>query len=388
MEKPDRKAMAIFSATVLAALLLLIFSPTLSAGDDDKEPKISRPGAGLAFPKLIWSRAFPDDLVGVAVAKQTGDVAALTKNKLYYFKGDSPDPAWTAGDGWKHAQDLGLSWDGRMVLAQSDTSPKKTTEGLNLTMNLYDGSGRVIWQKPNPYRYQNAMLSPSGKYILMGEVMHHGVKCFDDNLNQLWVRDIQFWSITFDPLEHYVFDAEVGLLYTAGGEQVWNMGAYARILSVSDDADLVMTQYFRTKESGQRLFLIGRTQARKIELAGAGGCVSPDGLFCAFVNAERKLVVFRSRELMEAGGQGIPPLFETSFTKPWAMQISRDNLSLFAMGEVSQLKSVMTLVDLDKMKTAWEKPVEDSLRVALPTEDNRYVLVKPNERAVIKYRCY
>ena len=75
-------------------------------------------------------------------------------------------------------------------------------------------------------------------------------------------------------------------------------------------------------------------------------------------------------------------------TKPWSMQISRDNRSLFAMGEVNQLSSVITLIDLTKMKKAWEKPVEDSLHIAIPTEDNRYVLLKPSDRSLIKYRCY
>jgi len=246
----------------------------------------------------------------------------------------------------------------------------------------------VVWQKPNPYRYQNAMLSPSGNYILVGELMHHGVKCFDGNLNPLWTRDIQYWYITFDPLEHYIFDGEVGALYTVAGEPVWNMGAYTRILSVSDNADYVMTQYFRTAEAAQRIFLIGRTALKKIELQGTGGCVSPDGLLTAYVGEDKKLKVYRTLELLQGGGQGLPPLFTDDFIRPYVIQISRDNRSLFVMGLKSGLRSVITLVDLEKMKTAWERPVEGSVRVALPTEDNRWVLLKADERTLMKWQCY
>jgi hypothetical protein len=40
------------------------------------------------------------------------------------------------------------------------------------------------------------------------------------------------------------------------------------------------------------------------------------------------------------------------------------------------------------MKTAWERPVEGSVRVALPTEDNRWVLLKADERTLMKWQCY
>jgi len=166
------------------------------------------------------------------------------------------------------------------------------------------------------------------------------------------------------------------------------MGAYTKILSVADNADYVMTQYFRTTQAAERIFLIGRTALKKIELQGTGGCVSPDGLLTAYVNADKKLVVYRTLELLEGGGQDLPPLFKDGFIRPYSIQISRDNRSLFVMGLKSGLRSVMTLVDLEKMKTAWEKPVDGSLRVAIPTEDNRYVLLEPDERTIMKFQCY
>ena len=119
MKKPTLKIAMIAVAAVL--FVLYLSRASVGAGDEDKEPKIRRPGGALVFPLLEWSRAFPHELNGVAVAKKTGETVALTRSKLYYFDGDSPDPAWTAeGDpGWKHTQSLGVSWDGSRIMGVS-----------------------------------------------------------------------------------------------------------------------------------------------------------------------------------------------------------------------------------------------------------------------------
>ena len=127
---------------------------------------------------------------------------------------------------------------------------------------------------------------------------------------------------------------------------------------------------------------------KTIELSGTGGCVSPDGTLAAYVNSDGKLVVYRTLELMEAGADSLPPLFKTGFKKPWNMQISRDNRSLFLMGEESELSSVMMLVNLETMKTAWKKPVASDLRIALPTEDNQEVVIKSAWNTLMKFKCY
>jgi hypothetical protein len=383
-----KTAALFFVASALIVLFIGYGSPGVAQGD--AEEKVTRPGSRLVFPALVWTRIFPGELTGVAIARNTGEVAALTKSKVYYFRGDSPNPTWTAGEGegWKLSQDLYISRDGRRVLFQTDTKKKRTTETKSLTMHLFDGEGNRQWDKPNPFRYQNAMLSPSGKYILVGEMMHGGSKCYDDNLNLLWEKNIWFWYVAFDPLEHFIFDGEGGVLYTIDGDQVWNFGAHTLILSVSDDAEFVMSKYYRTVGTSQRMFLMGRLALKKIELAGTGGCVSPDGLFTAYVNDDKKLVVYRTREVLEAGGRELAPLYETRFVKPWSMNISRDNRTLFVMGQESALRWVIMLVDLTSMKTAWKKTVEDTLRIALPTDDNRYVVIKPVYNSLVKYRCY
>lgn len=397
------KASTKITYAVLAAFLLLwLLLPgpgTPGIWTDDKvedkkeKPSISGP-AKMAYPLLLWRRSFPEEIKGVVIARKSGQVAAHTMSKVYYFqeaKFKAPgDAAWTAGLGksWKHIEGLNISQDGNMVLFQTDVKKKTGTEALNLTIHLMDGEGRVVWQKPNPYRYEKTLLSPSGQYIMIGDVFHADMKCHDHNLVALWQAEIPYWYMAFDPLERFIFDGEGGILYTIKGEQIWDFGPYTKILSVSDNAEYVMSKYYRSIKSAQRMFLMGRLVLKKIELAGSGGCISPDGSLSAYVNSEKKLVVYRTRELLEAGGPSIRPLFRTGFIKPWTIQISRDNRTLFVMGQEAALSSVMMLVNLEKMKTIWKRPVSENLRIALPTEDNREVVVKSGPTMLKKLRCY
>lgn len=380
-------------AMFLAALTIALSAvPAGSApgADEEEAPKITSPGKKLVFPALIWTYGFPEEVVGAALAGKTGQLAAATSHKVYYFEPGRPDAVWDAGQGvqWKHIDDVGISWNGDRVLFQTDIKQKKSTEAMNLTIHLLDGQGNQLWEKLNPYRYEDAMLSPSGKYIIIGEALHTRTKVFDDNLNLLWEREMQFWYLAFDPLERYLFDGEGGILYNIAGEQVWDFGRYTLILSVSDNAEFVMTKYYRTVKSSQRMFLMGRLALKKIEFAGTGGCISPDGTYTAFVSADKKLVVYRTRELLSSGAESLPPLFQTGYLKPTVMHISRDNRSLFVLGEENQLITTMMLVDLTRMKVAWKKSMAESIRVALPTEDNREVVVQAGPITLRRYRCY
>jgi hypothetical protein len=392
----SRIVRVIFAGAITVGLLVLGSSPAsgLPAGKDgeeEKPPTISGPGHQLVYPILAWSKIFPGKLQGVAVAKTSGAVAAITESKLYYFK-DDPTAAWTAGDNqnqdWKHLQDLYLNADGSRVFFQSDLKPRVHTETMELTLHLFDGAGRELWAKPNLYRYQSAMMSPTGKYIIIGELFHGGIKVHDDNLNLLWEKNVQFWYIAYDPLERYLFDGEGGILYTVKGEQVWDFGGFTRILSVSDNAEYVMTQYYRTVQSSSRMFLMGRLALKKVELAGTGGCVSPDGSLAAYVNADQKLVVYRTLELLEAGPANLPPLYHTGFIKPKTIQISRDNRSLLAVGQESVVNSAILLVNLDKMKTAFKKPIDADIQAALATEDNRLLVIKAGTNAIMAFNLY
>lgn len=359
--------------------------------EDKDSGRMSGPGLDLRAPALVWTKLFPEEVKGAAMACRSGAVAAHTENLVYYLT-DRETPVWIAGDkqGWKHVEGLGINWEGDRVLFQTDRKPKTTTEGMDLTVHLLDGRGRELWAKPNPYRWESTILSPSGKYILFGECFHATLKCHDQEMNLLWQKNIQIWYVAFDPQEHFLFDGEGGILYTIEGEQVWDFGRYTRILSVSDDAQYVMTQFYRHAAAQKQIFLISRPSLRKIELAGTGGAVSPDGTFTAYVNAERELVVYRTEELIAEGGPSskLKPLFKTDFVKPWVINLARDNRSLFVLGQKSEAISVIMLVDLGRRKKAWEKPVDHNLRLALPTINNEEVVIKSAPNALTKYRCY
>jgi len=383
--KPKRLKAARVGLVVIAGALAMIFiaSPLPAQKPDPLFP----PDRSEDYPRQVWSRVFPANLTGAAVARKTGAVAASTADKVYYFT-DSATPVWTAGEDWKSVDSLGINGSGDRVLFQTDVKPRKSTEAMNYTLRLYDGEGAEMWAKPNPGRYQRAMLSPSGKHILIGEHWHPGVSLYDDNLNLLWKKSIQFWSLAFDPLERFLFDGEGGQLYSIEGERVWDFGAGARILSVSDNAEFVLTRYYKTARGGQRIFLTSRTALKRVELEGTGGAVSPDGSLTAYVNLDKKLVIYRTRELLESGPGDLPPLFETGFIRPWVIQLARDNRSLFVMGEESARRSVMMLVDLARMKTAWKKSVAADLRVALPDENNRRVVLQTSDKTLVKFECY
>ncbi len=378
--------LSIPAAIVFIAFILLA---SAAAEKSNEEPAISGAGKSLVYPKTEWTRMFPGDLTGVAVARKTGAVAASTEEKLYYFK-DSSRPEWTAGSqkDWKHIQDVDISEDGDAVFFQTDDKKKERTEAMDLTMRLYNGEGEEIWSKQNPRRYVNAMLSPAGNYILTGEMMHLGVRCYDRNLNRLWEKQIQFWYLEIDPLEKYVFDGQGGRLYTMEGRKVWEFDKATRILSVSDNAEYVLAKNYAAARTRQRMFVNARVALKKVELAGTGGCVSPDGTYIAYVNDDKKLVVYRTRELLDNGPNALPPLYEEPFQKPWSMNLARDNRSLYIMGKKSEQLSTMMLVDLVNMKKAWEKPVKSDLRTALPTGNNRQVVLKTKDKTLKKYTCY
>ncbi len=385
-KRMGRKALFIFPALVLAS----VFGAAARGGPEAEEPEVSGAGRKLVFPALVWTRPLPEEITCVDMAEKTGQVVASTSHKVYSFS-TGPGADWTfgGGKGIKHIDDLAINRQGTRIMFQSDTKKKRATQSMDLTIHMLDKEGNELWKKKNPYRYQDAVLSPSGKYIVIGELMAASTKLFDDNLNLLWTKPVQFWYVAFDPGERFLFDGEGGILYTLpDGKSAWDFGRYTRILSVSDDAEYVMTSYYRAPGSSERMFLMARKALKKIELSGKGGCVSPDGAYMAYVSSDNKLLVYRTKEVLTSGVKDLPPLFEAKMIKPWAMNLARDNRTLFVMGKDSSITSAMMLVDLEKMKKAWEKPVANSLRTALTTEDNREVLVKYGPKMLKMYKSY
>jgi hypothetical protein len=379
----------LFYFLILAVVSISLISKDASSQFKKKKDPVSSPTKKLAYPLPVWSKVFTSEIIGVDIAERTGAVVVSSSNKIYYFQ-DSAKPLWTAGKktGWKHIQDLDISSDGSKIFFQTDIKQKKQTESKSLTVHILDQEGNELIAAPNPYRYQNAIFSPRGSYLIFGELMHRGVKLHDHNMNLIWEKPLEFWYLAFDPGEKYIFDGKDGKLYSASGEQVWEFGPYTKILSVSDDAEIVMTQYYLLMKETQKMFLMGRLQLRKIELMGNGGAVSPDGTMCAYVDPDRNLVVYRTKELLSAGSAQIPPLFKTKFGKPISVNISRDNRTLFVMGKESEYKSQMMLVDLEKMKISWRKKVPQTMKTAIPTENNKFVIAEHQNNMIVKYKCY
>ena len=345
-------------------------------------------GSLRAGPRENWRKSFPAEVTGVAVAALTGEVVASTEEQVFLFRG-SGDPAWTvgSGQGWKHVEGLGINRDASRIVFQTDLKPRQSTEDMNLAIHLLDGQGKELWQKPNPGRFESIMMSPTGKYLLTGEVFRPGLKFFDADLNRRWEKPLQFWCLRFDPTEKYLLDGEGGKLFTVEGAQVWDFGPWTRVLSVSDGAGYVMTQYFRTVRAAQSIFLSGRRELKKIELKGTGGCLSPDGSLAAYVSVSGKLQVFATSELLDAG-ESARPLFSMAFKKPWMMQIGRDNRTLLALGAESDERSALLLLDLAGRRVTWEKEVDPSLRTAFAPEDNREVTLQTDPRTLVNYRAW
>jgi hypothetical protein len=337
-------------------------------------------------PVPVWTRSLPGPIAGVAMAAKTGEAAYGTETEVFFMK-DGPEPAWSAGkdQGWKLIQDLAVSWDGGRVFFQTDVKPKVNTESKTLTLHLLDGAGGVVGTKDNPMRYQNITMSPSGKYLLMGEATQMGVTCFDASLNQVWQKDIRFWYLNYDPLEHYLFDGEGGQLYKVTGEQSWDFGSSTRVNSLSDDANYLLTSYYRTITPSKRMFLTAREALKKVELAGEGGAVSRDGTLTAYVSTEGVLGVYRTADLL--AGAGAAPGFKTPFKKPYVIQFARDNQSLFVLGQADAGNELL-FIDLAANKISWHKRVDDNVRIALPTDDNRFIVVKTADNTVTKFKAY
>ncbi len=330
------------------------------------------------FPAIVWKLVLPEPISGIDMAEETGHAVVGTESKLIYMK-DGPGPEWTAGPGkgWKYLRDPAVSRDGTRVFFQTDDKRKKTTEKLDLTVRMHDGQGNELWARPNPYKNKFATLSPEGGYIAFGEPIHQGVWIHDSKMEKLWGNEhMQYWSIAFDAEDKYFFDGQGGILYTVEGKQVWDFGPRTRVLSVSDNAEYILTSYYITLKTGTTMFLMGRLDLKKIVLKGTGGRVSPDGSLTAYVNGEGELAVYNTAELLGMGPDKLRPLYKRPFKRPWYMNIGRDNRTLFVLGEEDEKSSAMLFIDLEAREERWREPVGDQVKVADARDDNSEVLVR------------
>jgi hypothetical protein len=245
-----------------------------------------------------------------------------------------------------------------------------------------------LWTKDNPYRYNMTQLSPTGSYIVFGDPMEKQIKIYDANLNLLWTKELYLWYISFDPKEHFLFDAVEGLLFNLEGRQVWDVGGLSRILSVSDEAEVMLTQKFLGRKGTDEMYLIDRTAIKKVVLQGRGGCVSPDGSMVAIVTPDKKLKIYRTKELLTTSVEELPPIFQCDYFEPKFMNFSRDNMTLLAFGKQSIYQRELILIGLNQNKILWKESLPDTVKEVLTTQNNRYILTKQDPTTIQMYLGY
>jgi len=378
MEKIKARSRWMIALAIVGAVLV---GAGRKESDQDKAPRGN-------WPKVAWRETFLEEIQGFDLARRSGEVVVHSNHHVWYYNAEGKQ-AWKMGEGkeWKYIGGAGISWDGQRVLFQTNLEPRRSTNLLNLDVCLADAAGNLEWVKKNPYRYNTTRFSPSGRYILFGDPIEKTTKVHDQNLNLLWQKEIYLWYVVFDPVEHFVFDSLSGLLFDLEGRQVWDLGGNNRILSVSDNAEEVLSARFLGTQPQSALFLVSRTALKKVPLIGNSGAVSPDGSLLAYANGAHQILVYRTAELFSAGPD-LKPIFTVGFEKPMLMNISRDNRSLFVFGQENQMRWVLMLVWLPEQKVLWREGVQDVVRDVKVTEDNRWIVYKREKLSLVKLQGY
>lgn len=375
-----------------AACMMITSSMRTQAGQKKGKDRRILESKNLSFkgyPRAMWRESFPQEIKGSCLARKSGDVLIHTYEKVWLFD-SSGKLVWKQGDGrgWKYIAGAGISEDGRKAIFQVNLEPKIATNLLELNVYCIDREGTLLWAKNNPYRYNLSQLSPGGNYIIFGDPIEKLIKVHDQGLNLLWQKELYLWYIDFDPKENFLFDAVEGLLFDMKGRQLWDMGGQGRILSVSEDAEVILTQKFLGRESTRDMQLISRTALKKVMLEGFGGCVSSDGSLAAIVNSKGWIQVFRTKEILEGGLEGLPPIFQYEFLSAELMNFSDDNKSLLVFGKETQYKTRLLLAGLSENKVLWMESFEDSVKPPQVTRDNRLILFMRDPNTVEMFAAY
>jgi len=344
------------------------------------------PVRGLVFKALGVS-----ELKGVFLAGSSGEVLLQGEDWLKLFDAKGKE-LWKKDD-LKFVTGVGLSRDGQVILYQTSAVPKKGLQitELDLTVHLADRSGKETLSQPNPYRYFTSQLSPTGNYIIFGDALAKKIYVHDRAMNKLWDRESYLWYVGFDPEEKFVYDSTSGLLLNLEGRRVWELPSGQRFLSMSASAEIVLSQPFLTLlQSQKQIYLTSRVSLEQVILDGYGAGVSYDGGLTAYEGLDRKVQVWRTRELIEKTqetGKG-KALWSGELYLAQLLQFSRDGRTLFAYGETSQGSGKAFLVELEKSKTVWEKDWFEAprkYRLAV-SEDNRFLAVQTGPNTV-EYYC-
>ncbi len=386
--RPIRNTWPVFVIVFASFLLVTLFCSHVTPRA--KETDLTRKKLTLkGFPRAIWRESFIDEVRYFHLAFKSGDVLVYTNNYVWLYD-SSGKLLWKQGEGrdWKYITGGGISDDGRKIIFQVNLEKKVATNLLDMDMYYLDREGKLIWVKDNPYRYNQSQLSRTGKYILFGDPIEKNVKVYDQNLNHLWERELYLWYISFDPMENFLFDAHGGLLFNMEGRQVWDVGGLARILSVSDNAEVIISQRFLGRKTTSEMYIVGRVALKKVVLNGAGGCVSPDGSLVAVVTDDTKLKVYRTQELFTSSPEQLPPIFQCDFLKADVLNISRDNMTVLVFGKENMYQRTLMLVGLNQNKVLWKESFPDHIKKVYLTENNKYILVKQDPTTIEMFQAY
>jgi len=354
------------------------------------ESAYSEQGKDKDGPKkgLVFKESWKEDLKGVYLATSTGDVLVHTEQWVRFYDVNGK-LVWKKDD-LNFVTGGGVSREGDLIIYQSSPVPKTgqlTT--LDLTVHILNHQGDEVLSKPNPYRYFNTLLSPKGTYIVFGEATAKKIYVYDKNLSPLWERETYLWYIGFDPDERFIFDSVSGMLLNTDGRRVWELPAGQKFLGISSGAEVVLSQPFLTIGSGRnKLYLTNRVSLEQVILDGYCAGVSYDGSLIAYQGLDRKVLVYRTRELFEKEkGRGeANPVWSLDINLAKLLQFSRDAQSLFIYGETSQKYGKAIFIDLNSGKKLWDKEWFSPLLKYVLSEDNRFFLAQTDSRS-IEYYC-
>ena len=321
--------MAEFSKIFLALGLMIVIGLTgIQAAAKTKD----QPSPGLVFKELS-----AQPIKGIYLALSTGE--ALIHSEEWVKFNDANGKLLWKKDGMKYVTGAGVSRDGDVIIFQTSPVPKTTAQTtLNLTIHILDQKGQELLSKDNPYRYFTSILSPKGNYIVFGDPLAKKIYVYDRSMNPLWEREAYLWYIGFDPEEQFIYDSTSGMILNRDGRRVWELASGMRFLSISSGAEVVLSQPFLTVlESQKKIYLTSRVSLEQVIFDGYCAGVSYDGSLVAYQGLDRKIKVFRTRELFEKNkesGTG-SPIWTGDIYLARTLQFSRDAQTLFIHGETS-----------------------------------------------------
>jgi hypothetical protein len=330
------------------------------------------------FSGKVFQQNYKDPIRDIYLAKGSGDLLVHGDQWIEYY--DNTGKLLWKKTGVGYICGAGVSRDGNTVLFQTSATPKTQQTLLDLTVHIFDHSGKELLSQPNPYRYYTSILSPKGGYLVFGDQMAKKIYVYDQGLNSLWERDTWLWYISFDADDQFIFDSTLGLVLNNQGRRVWELPSGTRPLAISKNADILVSQKFLSAKNRNQIFMTERSTAKQVVLEGYYATVSFDGSLAAFEGMDRKIRVVRTAELMDKGSanpKDLSALWTGEIYQVTLLQLSTDNSKLAYGGLTSQQNVRVMGVDLAKSKNIFAKEwINSPPEYISVTEDCGFMVAK------------